>query len=306
MNPRQRQQRASRVKCVTEAEITTKHRAPRRFDSVLAVVGKCFIATGILMLLFVGYQLWGTGLSEQRAQSDLKRTFTAQSPVMPDYGDPVTRLEIPKIDVNKIVVAGVDYKSLEKGPGLFDGSPLPGQLGNVAIAGHRTSYGAPFGRLNELTLGDEIVLTRGTSTYTYIVSEKPFVVKPSQTEVVKTFDTTIAQLTLVTCHPKWTSTNRLIVKAKLESSVTPKPATVFAPAQVDVVADFKAGWLHDPSAIPGALVLAALLGLMAFVATRSVKRGRSAWVVYPVTAVVFLPALFVFFGFLTRLLPANL
>ena len=291
---------------MTEAEITTKHRAPRRFDSVLAVVGKTFIATGVLMLLFVAYQLWGTGLSEQRAQSDLKRAFMSQIPPMPDYGDPVTRIEISKIDVDKIVVAGVDYKALEKGPGLFDGSPLPGQLGNVAIAGHRTSYGAPFGRLNELTLGDEIVLTRAGSTYTYIVTKKPFVVNPSQVEVVKTLDTTTAQLTLVTCHPKWTSTNRLIVKAKLESSVTPQPATVFAPEQVDVVADFKAGWFHEPAAIPGALVLAAVLGLMAFVATRSVKRGRSAWVVYPVTAVVFLPALFVFFGFLTRLLPANL
>ena len=306
MNPRQRQQRASRVKCVTEAEITTKHRAPRRFDSVLAVVGKSFIAAGVLMLLFVAYQLWGTGLSEQHAQSDLQRAFTSQIPAVPDYGDPVTRIEIPKLGVNKIVVAGVDYDALEKGPGLFDGSPLPGQLGNVAIAGHRTSYGAPFGRLNELTLGDEIVLTRLGTTYTYIVSEKPFVVNPSQTEVVKTLDNTTAQLTLVTCHPKWTSKNRLIVKAKLESSASPQPATVFAPNTVDVVADFKSGWFHDPSAIPGAVFLAVVLALMAFVATRSVKRGRSSWVVYPVTAVVFLPALFVFFGFLTRLLPANL
>jgi len=306
VNPRQRQQRASRVICVTEAEITTKQRTSRRFDSVLGVVGKTFIATGLLLLLFVGYQLWGTGLSEHRAQSDLKRTFTSQLPAMPSYGDPVTRIEIPKIGVNKIVVAGVDYDALQKGPGLFDGSPLPGQLGNVAIAGHRTSYGAPFSRLNELTLGDEIVLTRLGSTFTYIVSEKPFVVNPSQTEVVKSLDTTTAQLTLVTCHPKWTSKNRLVVRAKLESTVTPQPATVFSPATVEVVADFNAGWFHDTDAIPGALVLAVLLAVMAYVATRSVKRGRSAWVVYPVTAVVFLPALFVFFGFLTRLLPANL
>ena len=131
-------------------------------------------------------------------------------------------------------------------------------------------------------------------------------VNPSQIEVVKTLDTTTAQLTLVTCHPKWTSANRLIVKAKLESSVTPQPATVFAPEQVNVVADFQAGWFHEPAAIPGALLLVVILSLMAWVATRSVKRGRSAWVVYPVTAVVFFPALFVFFGFLTRLTPANL
>lgn len=306
MNLRQRQQRASRVICVTEAEITTKQRTTRRFDTILGAVGRALIAAGVLMLLFVGYQLWGTGLSEQRAQADLKRTFSSQLPAIPSYGDPVTRIEIPKIGVNKIVVAGVDFKALEKGPGLFDGSPLPGQVGNVAIAGHRTSYGAPFGRLNELTLGDKIILTRDKSTFTYIVSEKPFIVLPSQTEVVKTFDTKTSQLTLVTCHPKWTSAKRMIVKAKLESTITPQPATVFSPATVDVVGDFNAGWFREPNAIPGALALAAVLSLMALVAMRLVKRGRSAWVVYPVTSVVFLPALFVFFGFLTRLLPANI
>lgn len=306
MNLRQRQQRASRVICVTEAEITTKQRTTRRFDTILGAVGRALIAVGVLMLLFVGYQLWGTGLSEQRAQADLKRTFSSQLPAIPSYGDPVTRIEISKIGVDKIVVAGVDYKALEKGPGLFDGSPLPGQLGNVAIAGHRTSYGAPFSRLNELTLGDEIVLTRAGSTFTYIVSEKPFIVKPSQTEVLKTVDATTGQLTLVTCHPKWTSENRMIVKAKLESSVTPQPATVFSPASVEVVGDFNAGWFREPDAIPGAILLAVVLLLMALVAMRLVSRGRTAWVVYPVTAVVFLPVLFVFFGYLSRLLPANI
>ncbi len=291
---------------MTEAEITANQRVPRRFDAVLGVVGKVFISAGVLMLLFVGYQLWGTGLSEQRAQDDLQRTFMSQAPAIPSYGDPVTRIEIPKIGVNKIVVAGVDFEALKKGPGLFDGSPLPGQLGNVAIAGHRTSYGAPFSRINELTLGDEIVLTRAGSTFTYIVSEKPFIVNPSQVEVVKTLDNTTSQLTLVTCHPKWTSAKRMIVKAKLDSAVTPQPATVYSPTTVAVTGGFDAGWFHDPGAIPGALILIVLLSLMAFVATRSVKRGRSAWVVYPVTAVVFLPALFVFFGFLTRLLPANI
>jgi len=291
---------------VTEAEITTKQRTTRRLDTILGAIGRVLIATGVLMLLFVAYQLWGTGLSEQRAQSDLQRTFTSQLPSLPLYGDPVTRIEISKIGVDKIVVAGVDYKALEKGPGLFDGSPLPGQLGNVAIAGHRTSYGAPFSRLNELTLGDEIVLTRAGSTFTYIVSEKPFIVKPSQTEVLKTIDATTGQLTLVTCHPKWTSENRMIVKAKLESSVTPQPATVFSPASVEVVGDFNAGWFREPDAIPGAVLLAVVLLLMALVAMRLVSRGRTAWVVYPVTAVVFLPVLFVFFGYLSRLLPANI
>lgn len=306
MNHRQRQQRASRVICVTEAEITTKQPTARRLDVVLGVVGKVFIATGVLMLLFVGYQLWGTGLSEQRAQDDLQRSFSSQLPSLPSYGDPVTRIEIPKLDVDKIVVAGVDYEALRKGPGLFDGSPLPGQLGNVAIAGHRTSYGAPFSRLNELAVGDEIILTRAGTTYTYSVTKKPFIVNPSQIDVVKTLDDKKAELTLVTCHPKWTSAKRMVVKAVLDSTVTPQAPTLFSPDTVTATGGFDAGWFHDPSAIPGALILAVLLAVMAFAALRSVRNGRSPWVVYPVTAMVFLPALFVFFGFLTRLMPANI
>lgn len=288
------------------AESATKMTGRQRFDVALGVVGKIFIATGVLMLLFVAYQLWGTGLSEQRAQSDLKRQFSSQLPAIPTYGDPVTRIQIDAIDVDKIVVAGVDYKALEKGPGLFNGSPLPGQLGNVAIAGHRTSYGAPFSRINDLKIGDEIVLTRAGSTYTYVVTKEPFIVQPSDVAVVKSLDKAIAELTLVSCHPKWTSKNRIIVKAELESTITPKPATVYEPASVDVVASFEAGWFHDTSAVPGALMLAVVLAGIAWLAMWSVKRGRTAWVVYPVTAVVFLPVLFVFFGYLTRLMPANL
>ena len=291
---------------MTEAEITANQRVPRRFDAVLGGVGQALIATGVLMLLFVAYQLWGTGLSEQRAQNDLQRTFMSQAPAIPSYGDPVTRIEIPKIGVNKIVVAGVDFEALQKGPGLFDGSPLPGQLGNVAIAGHRTSYGAPFSQINELGVGDSIVLTRGTSTYTYEVYKEPFVVDPSQVEVVKTLDNTIAELTLVTCHPKWTSKNRLIVKAKLESSVTPQPATVYSPSVVNVAAVLDSGWFHDSSALPGAIILAIVLALLAVLSKRFVARGQRAVVVYPVTAVVFLPVLFVFFGYLTRLMPVNM
>lgn len=306
MNPRQAQQRATRVLAVTNAEIAPNPTNRRRFDAVLGGVGQALIATGVLMLLFVAYQLWGTGLSEQRAQSDLKRTFSTQLPAVPTYGDPVTRISSEQIGLNKIVVAGVDYKALQKGPGLFDGSPLPGQLGNVAIAGHRTSYGAPFSQINELGVGDSIVLTRGTSTYTYEVYKEPFVVDPSQVEVVKSLDNTIAELTLVTCHPKWTSKNRLIVKAKLESSVTPQPATVYSPSVVNVAAVLDSGWFHDSSALPGAIILAIVLALLVIVAKRFVARGQRAQIVYPVTVLMFLPVLFVFFGYLTRLMPVNM
>lgn len=306
MSARQPQQRATRVLPVTEAEITRKQVKHRRFDMTLGVLGKLLISTGLLMLLFMAYQLWGTGLSEQRAQSDLQRQFTSQLPGLPEYGYPVTRLQIDAIDVDKIVVAGVDYQALQKGPGLFDGSPLPGQVGNVAIAGHRTSFGAPFARINELKVGDDIVLTRDGVTHTYVVKTEPFIVQPSDISVVKTRDLASAELTLVSCHPKWTSKNRIIVKADLKSTIEPLPATVYEPTKVDVVPALTPGWFHDSSAIPGALAFAIVLTLIAFIARRSVRRGRAVWVVYPVTALVFLPVLFIFFGYLTRLMPANL
>ncbi len=265
------------------------------------------IATGTLMLLFVAYQLWGTGFAESRAQSELQQRFSRELPRVPDYGDPVTRIVIPSIGVDKIVVAGVDHKALEKGPGLFDGSPLPGQLGNVAIAGHRTSFGAPFGRINELKVGDEIVLTRGGDTvFNYVVREKPYIVPPTAVEVVRTLDDSVAELTLVSCHPKWTAQKRIIVKATLESSVTPQPPTVFTPAAVPATEVLATGWFREPEAIPGTVALALVLVLLAVGARVLVARGRGPWRVYAGTAVLFAPMLFLFFGYLSRLLPANI
>ncbi len=287
-------------------EPTKETPASRRFDRALGTIGKSLIATGVLLLSFVAYQLWGTGLAESRAQADLSRQFRSQVPSTPLYGAPVTRLRIESIGVDKIVVAGTNNEALKKGPGLFDQSPLPGQFGNVAIAGHRTSYGAPFGRINELKTGDEIVFDRGGTTFTYVVSEDPFVVRPTAIDVVKTFEKDTARLTLVTCHPKWTSSKRLIVKATLVSTQTPKPPTVYAPAAQQESEVFSDGWFHDPDAIPGAMMLALALVSIAVLAQRLVARGRRAWMIYPVATAAFAPTLFAFFSFLTRLLPANI
>ena len=295
---------------MNQAAEETKRAKTRRLDTALGAIGKAFITTGVLLLAFVAYQLWGTGFAESRAQADLRSDFarelTAQKSTLPTFGKPVTRIQIDAIGLDKIVVAGTSYAALEKGPGLFDGSPLPGQFGNVAIAGHRTSYGAPFGRINELKAGDEIVLTRADKIFTYIVSEDPYVVKPSATEVVKTLDKNSARLTLVTCHPKWTSKNRLVVKATLLSTITPQPPTEYAPTVVTTTEVLSGGWFHDPDAIPGAMIFAMLLVSIAVLAQRLTARGRRAWKVYSVATVAFAPTLFVFFGFLTRLLPANI
>jgi sortase A len=291
-----------------------------RLNKALDLVGKTLISAGVLLLLFVAYQLWGTGLAERQAQDKLKSQFvtttvptsvpnaptTTVAPVAPKTGDVVAQIIIDSIKVDKFVVAGVGYKELEKGPGLFTGSPLPGQLGNVAISGHRTTYGAPFGRLDELVKGDRIVMKTSHATFTYLVSGAPKVVKPTDVDVIRTVDPTRATLTLITCHPKWTSEKRLVISAELLPEIVPQKPTVFVATQSNPESVFAEGWFHDPSAWPMVIFFALLLVGIAISATVLSRKKWRAVVVYPVAAVVFLPTLFVFFGYLTRLLPTNL
>ena len=293
----------------------------QRLNTGLDLIGKTLISAGLLLLLFVAYQLWGTGLAESQAQNKLKSQFIASTsvatpatdapttttlPPPPKKGDVVAQITIDKINVEKFVIAGVGYKELEKGPGLFASSPLPGQLGNVSIAGHRTTFGAPFGRVNELAKGDRIVMTTSRGEFVYRVSEAPTIVQASDVDVIRTVDPSRAILTLVTCHPKWTSENRMIISAELEPTVVPQSPTVFVADDKEPEAVLTEGWFHDPSAWPMVILFALLLIAIAGIARWWAGKKWRAVIVYPVAAVVFLPTLFVFFGYLTRLLPTNL
>ncbi len=126
------------------------------------------------------------------------------------------------------VVQGVSDEDLRRGPGHYPQTALPGQVGNAAIAGHRTTYGAPFYSLNELRVGDSISLTDTAGrTFVYRVSEPPRVVSPSDVSVLD--PTPFAQLTLTTCNPRFSATSRLVVFARLNNR-PPLPATTPAPA----------------------------------------------------------------------------
>lgn len=133
-----------------------------------------------------------------------------------DDGSALAKLEIPAIGVDDIVVAGIGVSDLKKGPGHFPETPLPGQLGNAAIAGHRTTYGAPFFDVDQLVVGDEMIVTTLEGRYIYEVTGQK-IVDPSAYEVVTTSDPTRASLTLVSCDPKWTARNRIIVTAVLDT-----------------------------------------------------------------------------------------
>jgi sortase A len=135
-------------------------------------------------------------------------------------GDAVAHLEIPAIHLDKIVVMGVQTPDLKKGPGSYPTTPLPGEIGNAGIAGHRTTYGAPFGSLDKLRPGDEIIATSYAGRFVYRVTGTK-VVKPTDTSVLASSDE--VRLTLTTCHPKYSTAQRLIVSAVLDTSASAQP-----------------------------------------------------------------------------------
>lgn len=196
----------------------------------LRFVGRTLISLGIMILGFLGYQLFGTNIVTDRAQQALASEVRAKwseppesttaKPPRPELGDGVAIIELPKISVTQVVVEGVGVEALKKGPGHLPGSAMPGETGNVVISGHRTTYGAPFYRLDELEVGDEILLTDRDGVYRYLVSEKE-VVLPHEVRVIAPF--TDARLTLTTCEPRFSARQRLIIVAKLQG--TPKGAT---------------------------------------------------------------------------------
>jgi sortase A len=130
-----------------------------------------------------------------------------------DPGDPVGRLRAPTIGVSTVVVDGTGAGELRSGPGHYPDSALPGQRGTVAIAGHRTTYGAPFRRIDDLARGDRIELEMPYGRFTYRV-ERTRIVAPTAVEVVErvAYD----RLVLTACHPLYSASQRIVVFARLE------------------------------------------------------------------------------------------
>ena len=115
----------------------------------------------------------------------------------------------------QLVVAGVEKSDLKKGPGHYPETPLPGQLGNAAIAGHRTTYGQPFYDIDQLTPGDEIIVTTPAGRFVYIATGQQ-IVGPNDYQVVTTTDPTVATLTLTSCHPRYTARDRIVITSELD------------------------------------------------------------------------------------------
>jgi sortase A len=127
-------------------------------------------------------------------------------------GTAIARLRIPAIGVDQVVVKGAEPAELRHGPGLYEGSPLPGAPGTVAVAGHRTTYGAPFRRLDDLRPGQEVTVDVAYGSFTYRV-EGSRIVDPADVTVLRSrrYD----RLVLTACHPLYSAAQRIVVFARL-------------------------------------------------------------------------------------------
>jgi sortase A len=142
-------------------------------------------------------------------------------------GDPVGRLRIGRIGLNMVVVQGTDHETLKKGPGHYIGSGLPGEGKLIYIAGHRTTYLAPFAWINNIRAGDYINFELPYGTFTYRAT-RHYVVTDSTVAVLKNTGTEI--LRLQACHPRFFATHRYIVDAKLVG-VAPRGGAAYSPVR---------------------------------------------------------------------------
>jgi sortase A len=251
--------------------------------TVLRGLGQTLITAGLVLLLFVVYEVWVSNLFADRKQHQVRQQLATQwqkgqdplkgedrlnlpigKQVVLPVGDGFANLYIPRFgkDFVRTVVQGTDDASLDKGPGHYMNSQLPGQIGNFAIAGHRVGKGEPFLNLDQLRPGDKLVVQTATNWYVYTVlgDQKAFaaaqrltsasarssaltaalatpdsqgvpgreIVSPSAVQVIAPVPDhpdetpTRAMLTLTTCHPKYTADQRMIVHAVLSRAVPDK------------------------------------------------------------------------------------
>lgn len=239
----------------SDASSTPPRRRHGARAAALAAMG-----LGAVVLGFVAWTLWGTGLFAARAQDDLEDRFTAAEeavdaaeptgqvagvevervsdippaeraaraplPPYPENGGLVARIEIPAIGVDWLVSEGVSLDVLRNGPGHFEGTPRPGEEGNAAIAGHRTTYGAPFNRLDELGENDEILVTYLTGRQFRYVYRETRIVDPSDVSVLQ--DAGDNRLTLTACHPEYSAQERIVVVAALDDGQQAEPLAASA------------------------------------------------------------------------------
>ncbi|AZP19030.1 class E sortase [Streptomyces aquilus] len=217
-----------------EARRRAKARKPSPGVLVSRAIGEVFITTGVLMLLFVTYQLWWTNVRAHaqagKEASNLQEEWESGKRAPGEFapGQGFALLHIPKLDVVVPIAEGVSNKKvLDRGMvGHYSEGPLktamPGaKTGNFGLAGHRNTHGEPFRYINRLSKGDEIVVETQDDYYVYKMTSSLPVTSPSNTSVLNPvppqsgFKEPGRYITLTTCTPEFTSKYRLIVWGKM-------------------------------------------------------------------------------------------
>ena len=198
-----------------------------RMRAVLRFVASVMMVSGVLLISDAGVTLlWQEPVSAyvaEQKQGQLKDAFfdPPQRVIrrQPLKGDSIARIEIPSIGVSEYVVEGTDVDSLRKGPGHYPETPLPGERGTSAIAGHRTTYGAPFRRIDQL---------KPQQVITIDMPDGRFVYRVEQTKIVDDQDLSVLdpvghqRLMLSACHPLYSAAERVIVFARLAHRGPPR------------------------------------------------------------------------------------
>jgi sortase A len=187
--------------------------------AVMRFVASVMMVSGVLLITDAAVTLlWQEPVSAfvaQREQAQLKDAlFDPPDRVVrrrPLKGDAIARIEIPAIGISDYVVEGTDTASLRKGPGHYPETPLPGDPGTAAIAGHRTTYGAPFRNIDDLRRGQRIVVDMPDGRFLYRV-QRTTIVDDSDRSVLEPVG--YRRLLLSACHPLYSAAQRIIVFAR--------------------------------------------------------------------------------------------
>ena len=206
---------------------------------VVGWAGELLVTLGVLLLLFAAWQLWWTDVVADRAQAQivqtLERDFARGLPaevgsdgipaaIGTDGAFAVVRIPRFGADYARPVLEGTGRPVLALGIGHYPGSAGPGQVGNFAVAGHRTTYGRPFHDVDRLRDGDRVVVETADQVYVYEVTSRE-IVRPGDVEVIAPVPgqpggtPTEALLTMTSCHPKYSATERFVVHGRLVESV---------------------------------------------------------------------------------------
>ncbi|MGC3994575.1 MAG: class E sortase [Propionicimonas sp.] len=204
----------------------------RVLRGVAGLLGELLVTLGAVLLLFVGWQLWWTDVTSDADAAQVVDTLQAGfdspdwvQPKQVKIGDAYAIVRIPRFGASyaRPLYEGTTAAVLDRGVGHYVGTALPGEVGNFAMAGHRTTYGKPFNRIAELKKGDVVLVETGESWFVYRVTGHE-VVAPTQVSVLLPVPNepgvvaSEATLTMTSCHPEFSARQRYVVHAVLEAT----------------------------------------------------------------------------------------